>query len=135
MLRRAQALLAPADIRGEMVAVHFGYLRMVIQAMAVTPCTLFPIPMTERRREIPNNTIAPVFNDHPSRSFSSFFSLSLGSGSSAPQLSNVCPNPKEKKFRACTADELHYADVPGTDWRIALWRYVPCSKVPAFTNP
>ena len=24
----------------------------------------------------------------------------------------------------CTADELHYAPVPGTEWRLALWRTV-----------
>ena len=29
----------------------------------------------------------------------------------------------------CTADELHYVDVPGTDWRIALWRYTSCADV------
>lgn len=31
----------------------------------------------------------------------------------------------------CTADELHYAPVPGTEWRIALWRYRPPPEVMA----
>lgn len=29
----------------------------------------------------------------------------------------------------CTADELHYVPVPGTDWRLALWRYLPSKNV------
>lgn len=29
------------------------------------------------------------------------------------------------KPETCTADELHYVAVPKTDWRIALWRYLP----------
>eukprot|EP00252_Welwitschia_mirabilis_P011877 TRINITY_DN2639_c0_g1_i1.p1 TRINITY_DN2639_c0_g1~~TRINITY_DN2639_c0_g1_i1.p1 ORF type:complete len:528 (+),score=104.89 TRINITY_DN2639_c0_g1_i1:306-1889(+) len=28
----------------------------------------------------------------------------------------------------CTADELHYVDVPGTDWELSLWRYNPSSR-------
>lgn len=30
-----------------------------------------------------------------------------------------------EKPEMCTADELHYVPVPGTDWRLALWRYLP----------
>uniref|UniRef100_A0A0D3ESS3 AB hydrolase-1 domain-containing protein n=1 Tax=Oryza barthii TaxID=65489 RepID=A0A0D3ESS3_9ORYZ len=29
----------------------------------------------------------------------------------------------------CTADELHYVPVPGTEWRLALWRYRPPPEV------
>ena len=32
----------------------------------------------------------------------------------------------------CTADELHYVPVPGTDWRLALWRYLPSKNVRFF---
>lgn len=38
----------------------------------------------------------------------------------------------KEKEEVCTADELHYVDVPGTEWKIALWRYIPCPKVPHF---
>jgi hypothetical protein len=34
---------------------------------------------------------------------------------------------KPDKPEMCTADELHYVSVPGTDWRLALWRYLPAS--------
>jgi hypothetical protein len=36
---------------------------------------------------------------------------------------------KPDKPEMCTADELHYVSVPGTDWRLALWRYLPASDV------
>lgn len=32
----------------------------------------------------------------------------------------------------CTADELHYVPVPNSDWRVALWRYLPSPKVPVY---
>lgn len=34
-----------------------------------------------------------------------------------------------EKPEMCTADELHYVPVPGTDWRLALWRYLPSKNV------
>ena len=33
------------------------------------------------------------------------------------------------KPEICTADELHYVAVPRTDWRLALWRYLPSKSV------
>lgn len=40
-------------------------------------------------------------------------------------------NNKKKlgKPEECTADELHYVAVPGTPWRLSLWRYLPSAKV------
>lgn len=29
----------------------------------------------------------------------------------------------------CTADELHRVTVPNSDWKLALWRYLPSPKV------
>lgn len=29
----------------------------------------------------------------------------------------------------CTADELHYVSVNSSDWRLALWRYLPSPQV------
>lgn len=53
-----------------------------------------------------------------------------GSGSTSSKI-----ELDEEKEEECTADELHYVDVPGTEWRIALWRYIPCPKVPPFSHP
>ncbi|KAF8095094.1 hypothetical protein N665_0341s0020 [Sinapis alba] len=35
----------------------------------------------------------------------------------------------------CTADELHYVSVPNTDWRLALWRYLPPPQAPTRNHP
>ncbi|OVA08135.1 hypothetical protein BVC80_1725g21 [Macleaya cordata] len=35
----------------------------------------------------------------------------------------------------CTADELHYVSVPNTEWRLALWRYLPSPKAPPRNHP
>lgn len=40
-----------------------------------------------------------------------------------------------KKPAVCTADELHYVAVPGTEWRLALWRYLPSAKAPVRSHP
>ncbi|CAK9867454.1 unnamed protein product [Sphagnum jensenii] len=42
---------------------------------------------------------------------------------------------KPDKPEMCTADELHYVSVPGTDWRLALWRYLPASDAPKRSHP
>lgn len=33
------------------------------------------------------------------------------------------------KPEICTADELHYVAVPKSEWRLALWRYLPPKNV------
>ncbi|XP_010554083.1 PREDICTED: uncharacterized protein LOC104823959 isoform X1 [Tarenaya hassleriana] len=35
----------------------------------------------------------------------------------------------------CTADELHYVSVADSDWRLALWRYLPPPQVPVRNHP
>ncbi|KAJ0253445.1 Alpha/beta hydrolase family protein [Hirschfeldia incana] len=35
----------------------------------------------------------------------------------------------------CTADELHYVSVPNSDWRLALWRYLPPPQSPTRNHP
>lgn len=45
-------------------------------------------------------------------------------------------NKKELgKPEECTADELHYVAVPGTPWRLSLWRYLPSAKGPKRNHP
>ncbi|KAL2603141.1 hypothetical protein R1flu_003934 [Riccia fluitans] len=39
------------------------------------------------------------------------------------------------KPEICTADELHYVAVPGTNWKLALWRYHPPPKAPKRNHP
>ncbi|KAJ4713454.1 Alpha/beta hydrolase family protein [Melia azedarach] len=40
-----------------------------------------------------------------------------------------------KKPKICTADELHYVDVSNSDWRLALWRYLPSSQAARRNHP
>ncbi|CAK8534068.1 unnamed protein product [Lathyrus sativus] len=35
----------------------------------------------------------------------------------------------------CTADELHRVTVPNSDWKLALWRYLPSPKAPLRNHP
>ncbi|KAI4302565.1 hypothetical protein MLD38_038294 [Melastoma candidum] len=35
----------------------------------------------------------------------------------------------------CTADELHYVRVPNSDWKLALWRYLPPADAPKRNHP
>ncbi|CAH2042094.1 unnamed protein product [Thlaspi arvense] len=40
-----------------------------------------------------------------------------------------------KKPSVCTADELHYVSVSNSDWRLALWRYLPPPQAPPRNHP
>ncbi|GJM93499.1 hypothetical protein PR202_ga10061 [Eleusine coracana subsp. coracana] len=55
-------------------------------------------------------------------------------GAAAAAASCDCEQGAEKPA-ICTADELHYAPVPGTEWRIALWRYRPPPEAPKRNHP
>ncbi|PNX80879.1 hypothetical protein L195_g036891 [Trifolium pratense] len=35
----------------------------------------------------------------------------------------------------CTADELHHITVPNSNWKLALWRYLPSPKAPLRNHP
>ncbi|VAH78803.1 unnamed protein product [Triticum turgidum subsp. durum] len=47
----------------------------------------------------------------------------------------ACDCEEGAKPAICTADELHYAPVPGTEWRLALWRYRPPPEAPKRNHP
>ncbi|CAH2067128.1 unnamed protein product [Thlaspi arvense] len=66
---------------------------------------------------------------HSRRSFSS---VQLGRFSSSPAIGAVT---KTAANEVCTADELHYVPVPNSDWRVALWRYLPSPKAPKRNHP
>ncbi|GMN46377.1 hypothetical protein TIFTF001_015560 [Ficus carica] len=42
---------------------------------------------------------------------------------------------RDKRFSICTADELHFVAVPNSDWKLALWRYLPSNKVQRRNHP
>lgn len=42
---------------------------------------------------------------------------------------------KKHKNKICTADELHYVAVSNSDWRLALWRYLPSPAAPQRNHP
>ncbi|CAK9257074.1 unnamed protein product [Sphagnum jensenii] len=57
-------------------------------------------------------------------------------GGMPPAADEEANNKKELgKPEECTADELHYVAVPGTPWRLSLWRYLPSAKGPKRNHP
>ncbi|XP_019436701.1 PREDICTED: uncharacterized protein LOC109343039 isoform X5 [Lupinus angustifolius] len=44
-------------------------------------------------------------------------------------------NKNEKRRLICTADELHRVSVSNSDWKLALWRYLPSPKAPLRNHP
>ncbi|XP_024007512.1 uncharacterized protein LOC18008877 isoform X2 [Eutrema salsugineum] len=67
-----------------------------------------------------------------SQSRYSFSSVQLGRVGSSPAIGSVA---KTTANEICTADELHYVPVPNSDWRAALWRYLPSPKAPKRKHP
>ncbi|OMO57405.1 hypothetical protein CCACVL1_25789 [Corchorus capsularis] len=41
----------------------------------------------------------------------------------------------DKRPNLCTADELHYVEVEKSEWRVALWRYLPSPAAPPRNHP
>ncbi|KFK41818.1 hypothetical protein AALP_AA2G175000 [Arabis alpina] len=67
-----------------------------------------------------------------SHSRTSFSSVRVSRVNSSPAIGAVV---KTTVNEICTADELHYVPVPNSDWRAALWRYLPSSKGPKRKHP
>uniref|UniRef100_A0A1J3EN27 AB hydrolase-1 domain-containing protein n=1 Tax=Noccaea caerulescens TaxID=107243 RepID=A0A1J3EN27_NOCCA len=59
-------------------------------------------------------------------------SVQLGRVGSSPAIGAVSNTASNE---ICTADELHYVPVPNSDWRAALWRYLPSPKAPKRKHP
>lgn len=53
--------------------------------------------------------------------------------STLAEIKNLKSAPAKPEI--CTADELHYVSVPGTLWKLALWRYPPRPQAPARNHP
>ncbi|KAI0523174.1 hypothetical protein KFK09_005566 [Dendrobium nobile] len=119
-----------------MVHVHAADLRAALQA-AATACYLNPLHSwtgDDHRRKRPAARFVVLRSAIPSRRP---FSASIEASTTAivggaGALSSV---EKGKKPEICTADELHYVPVPGTDWKIALWRYLPSNEAPKRNHP
>ncbi|VVA95192.1 unnamed protein product [Arabis nemorensis] len=67
-----------------------------------------------------------------SHSRHSFSSVRVGRVDSSPAIASVA---KTTVNEICTADELHFVPVPNSDWRTALWRYLPSPKAPKRKHP
>ncbi|KAL1216842.1 hypothetical protein V5N11_025331 [Cardamine amara subsp. amara] len=76
-----------------------------------------------------STTVAASSLHSHSRHF--FSSVQLGRVSSFPAIGSVSKTVN----KIFTADELHYVPVPNSDWRVALWRYLPSSKAPKRKHP
>ncbi|MCL7031042.1 hypothetical protein MKW94_009056 [Papaver nudicaule] len=88
---------------------------------------------------------SPLLYNH-NHNHSSYKPLSLrvrSLSSSSPPSSVSCDVGGETQERSknsskpsiCTADELHYVSVPNTEWRLALWRYLPSPQAPPRNHP
>ncbi|KAL0924541.1 hypothetical protein M5K25_005379 [Dendrobium thyrsiflorum] len=119
-----------------MLHIHAADLRAALQA-AATACYLSPLHSWNgdgHRRKRPAARFVVLRSAIPSRRpFSASIEASTAAiGGGAGALSSV---EKRKKPEICTADELHYVPVPGTDWKIALWRYLPSTEAPKRNHP
>ncbi|KAF2325768.1 hypothetical protein GH714_039493 [Hevea brasiliensis] len=59
---------------------------------------------------------------------------------SAPSKTSSSPPPAtlravKMKPETCTADELHYVPVSSSDWKLALWRYLPSPRAQRRNHP
>ncbi|KAI4347216.1 hypothetical protein L6164_008048 [Bauhinia variegata] len=68
------------------------------------------------------------------------FSRLTGQWVSAPLperafLGVISERKNDKRQSICTADELHYVSVPNSDWKLALWRYLPSPVAPTRNHP
>nr|XP_018626915.1 uncharacterized protein LOC104097959 isoform X3 [Nicotiana tomentosiformis] len=60
-----------------------------------------------------------------------FSTATENSSSSGARYNNKVSN----KPPICTADELHYVSLNASDWRLALWRYLPPPQAPRRNHP
>ena len=116
----------PASETGAMRLPHASDLRAFLAAAAVahlssspasraSPCAAPPLPAPRLRTFASSRASTPP---------------SSPAGAVASAAAAACEQAAAKPA-ICTADELHYAPVPGTEWRLALWRYRPPPEVRA----
>ncbi|KAL6615837.1 hypothetical protein ACP70R_038107 [Stipagrostis hirtigluma subsp. patula] len=121
---------------------HASGLRAFLAAAAVahlssspasraSPCAPPPPPLRLRAfassRASPPPPPPPPSSPSPSRA-------GVASAAATAAAAAACEEGAAKPA-ICTADELHYAPVPGTEWRLALWRYRPPPEAPKRNHP
>lgn len=107
-----------------MLHINAGDLRAALLA-AATACYLNPLhPWAGggRRHQRPAARCLVACSARPFSASIESSTAAVGGGATAVLA------VKGKKPEICTADELHYVPVPGTDWKIALWRYLPSTE-------
>nr|DAD35441.1 TPA_asm: hypothetical protein HUJ06_006081 [Nelumbo nucifera] len=103
-------------------------LQSVLQ-IASNFCYLNPIPLSSK----PESHIA-VYGGNATR----MESLRLRLGPRVKAFSSVeseVVTHRTTKPSVCTADELHYVSTPNSEWKLALWRYIPSPKAPPRNHP
>lgn len=114
-----------------MLHINAGDLRAALLA-AATACYLNPLhPWAGggRRHQRPAARCLVACSARPFSASIESSTAAVGGGATAVLA------VKGKKPEICTADELHYVPVPGTDWKIALWRYLPSTEAPKRNHP
>ncbi|WVZ69207.1 hypothetical protein U9M48_018029 [Paspalum notatum var. saurae] len=121
---------AYADLRAFLAAAAaVGHLSSSPSSRA-SPCAPPPAP-TPRLRAFASSLASP-----PPPPSSPKGAVASASAAAAAAAAAACEQgAATAKPAICTADELHYAPVPGTEWRLALWRYRPPPEAPKRNHP
>ncbi|XP_062218361.1 uncharacterized protein LOC133918481 [Phragmites australis] len=115
-----------SDLRAFLAAAAVAHLSSS-PASRASPCV--PPPPPPRLRAFASSRASP-----PPTSSSPSPSPSGPLASAGASAAAACEQGVTKAA-ICTADELHYAPVPGTEWRLAMWRYRPPPEAPKRNHP
>ncbi|XP_066312358.1 uncharacterized protein [Miscanthus floridulus] len=115
-----------ADLRAFLAAAAVAHLSSS-RASRTSPCARPPPPGF---RAFASSRTSPP----PSSPSQTGAVASASAAAAAAAAAAACEHVAEKPA-ICTADELHYAPVPGTEWRLALWRYRPPPEAPKRNHP
>ncbi|KAL3338569.1 hypothetical protein AABB24_027612, partial [Solanum stoloniferum] len=98
-----------------------SHIRSAIQIAAVFRLHNQYHHLTNHRRRLPPAVIS--YRNSPNCCFtvnSAFKLRAFSTNGGDTTVQKVCNKPS-----LCTADELHYVSVNNSDWKLALWRYIP----------
>ncbi|PAN29085.2 hypothetical protein PAHAL_5G196900 [Panicum hallii] len=119
-----------SDLRAFLAAAAVAHLSSS-PASRASPCAPPPLPAPRLRAFASSRVSTPPSSPSPSPSPAGAVA---SAGASAAAAAAACEQGAAKPA-ICTADELHYAPVPGTEWRLALWRYRPPPEAPKRNHP
>ncbi|RLM93648.1 uncharacterized protein C2845_PM08G22620 [Panicum miliaceum] len=117
-----------SDLRAFLAAAAVAHLSSS-PASRASPCAPPPLPAPRLRAFASSRASTPPSSPSPSPA-----GAVASAGASAASAAAACEQGAAKPA-ICTADELHYAPVPGTEWRLALWRYRPPPEAPKRNHP